>query len=145
MYADDLKIFSTVSSLSDADELQQDLNRLSDWCIANKLFLNITKCCAVTYHRLRKPIAYDYQVNGNILSRRTEMRDLGVIFDTKICFNSHIDYSIAKAFSMLGFIMRAGEELSDPYALKTVYCSLVRSILEYCCVVWNPHYNVHID
>jgi hypothetical protein len=145
MYADDLKIYTVISSFSDVAELQHDLDRLSDWCATNMLSLNINKCCSVSYHRQRNPIFNDYRINDQVLNRKLEMNDLGVIFDTKISFIAHIDYITAKAFSMLGFVMRAGEELSDPYALKTVYCSLVRSILEYCCTVWNPYYDVHIN
>ena len=33
--------------------------------------------------------------------------------------------------------------MSDVYALKSVYCCYVRSILEYASVVWNPNYDVH--
>lgn len=143
MYADDLKIYTAVSSLLDAQELQYDLNHLSNWCLANNLFLNISKCCLVTYHRLRNPIIFDYKIKDQGLTRKLEIKDLGIIFDTKISFVTHIDYIIAKAFSMLGFVMRTGEELSDPYALKSVYCSLVRSLLEYCCTLWDPHYSVH--
>ena len=29
------------------------------------------------------------------------------------------------------------------YALKSVYCCLVRSVLEYASVVWNPNFEIH--
>lgn len=47
-FADDMKIFKAISSSSDALSLQDDLNRLSEYCTANKLFLNPSKCSVVT-------------------------------------------------------------------------------------------------
>lgn len=46
---------------------------------------------------------------------------------------------------MIGFIRRQSNEFSDPYTLKTLYVSLVRSILEYASVVWSPNYQMHIN
>jgi hypothetical protein len=45
---------------------------------------------------------------------------------------------------MLGYIRRIGKEFRDPYTLKTLYNSFVRSHLEYASVVWNPYYGVHL-
>jgi hypothetical protein len=40
-YADDLKIFHEISSKSDADFLQENLNKLNIWCDDNQLHLNV--------------------------------------------------------------------------------------------------------
>ena len=55
-------------------------------------------------------------------------------------FNDHIDKAISKASSMLGFIIRFSKEFDDPYTLKILYTSYVRSHLEYASVIWNPYY-----
>jgi hypothetical protein len=44
-----------------------------------------------------------------------------------------------KAFRVLGFIRRNCSELKNPNCIKILYFSLVRLILEYGSVVWNPH------
>ena len=44
---------------------------------------------------------------------------------------------------MLGFIYRNSKDFSDPFTLRSLYFSFVRSILEYCCIVWNPMYKTH--
>lgn len=46
---------------------------------------------------------------------------------------------------MLGFLKRVCFDFTDTVALKSIYCALVRSHLEFACVVWNPHYSVHIS
>ena len=55
----------------------------------------------------------------------------------------HIEYTIAKSNTVLGFIKRNSSDFTDPYTLKCLYNAYVRSILEYGCVIWNPHYNIH--
>ena len=143
LFADDLKIFTKVRNRLDALRLQWDLNRLVDWCKRNRLYLNVTKCFNVTYHRNKSPVLADYFVDDVKLERKLKMKDLGVIFDTKVSFNEHINHITARAYTILGFIKRNCWEMNDVYALKSVYCCYVRSILEYASVVWNPNYDVH--
>jgi hypothetical protein len=59
-------------------------------------------------------------------------------------FKNHLDATIAKGLAMLGFIKRLSKEFQDPYTLKSLYMSLVRSRLEYVCCVWQPVYAVHV-
>ena len=44
LFADDLKIFRSISSKNDCQLLQSDLNAVSIWCKNNQLTLNIKKC-----------------------------------------------------------------------------------------------------
>ena len=46
---------------------------------------------------------------------------------------------------MLGLIKRTCKSLNDPKILHTLYCSLVRSNLEYCLVVWSPYTKRNTD
>lgn len=39
LFADDLKIYAKILSLADVIELQNDLDRLSQWCVTNRLRL----------------------------------------------------------------------------------------------------------
>ena len=65
-----------------------------------------------------------------------EFKDLAILTTNGLCCNSHIDMITAKANRMLGLINRTCMDLKDEPTLKTLYCSLVRSNLEYCSVVW---------
>lgn len=55
-------------------------------------------------------------------------------------FKDHISYVTAKASAQLGFIFRVAKSFRDVHCLKSLYCCLVRSILEYGSVVWSPFY-----
>jgi hypothetical protein len=70
---------------------------------------------------------------------------MGVIIDEKMNFSEHIDVMVGKAFAMLGIIRRLSFEFKDPYTLRSLYTSLVRSKLEYASCVWSPFYDVRVD
>lgn len=47
---------------------------------------------------------------------------------------------VSKASKTLGFVFRIAKHFRDLGCLKALYCSLVRSTLEYCSTVWAPFY-----
>ena len=83
-------------------------------------------------------IDYLYTINGSVIDRVTSNNDLGVIFTADLNFRPHIDSICCRALKSLGFIMRTMKEFKLSRSLKTVYCSLVRSLLEYASVLWDP-------
>jgi hypothetical protein len=86
----------------------------------------------------------NYQVTGWTVHIYS-ICDLGVFLDSKPNFTSHIDSVVVKASMMLGYIRRIGREFRDPFTLKTLYNSFVRSHLDYATkFVWNPYYSVHL-
>lgn len=147
LFADDLKIFRKICSLDDARALQDDLNTIHCWCIANNLQLNIGKCCIMSLTRkLHINMEYfNYNIRGISLNRVGYMKDLGVIFDSKLSFEPHINYITKRAYAILGFIMRSLNRFHKLQTYKILYFTYVRSILEYCSSVWNPHYAIHIN
>lgn len=103
MFADDVKLFKRVICLSDARELQNDLNELQQWCNLNKLSLNTNKCYVMTTTRKLLPNQhlFNYNIGGIPLIRVNTFRDLGITFDSKHTFESHINAIIIKAFRTL--------------------------------------------
>jgi hypothetical protein len=73
------------------------------------------------------------------------MTDLGVILDSKLSFREHIDSVVNKGSTMFGFIKRLSREFQDPYTLKVLYVTYVRSKLEYANCVWQPFYDTHMN
>lgn len=145
LFADDAKIFKTISSLKDCIELQNDFNNLSTWCNNNDLSINIKKCNILSFCRKRSSIEFEYVLNNSVIERVNDFCDLGVNFDSKMMFNKHIEIIKGKASSRLGMIKRWSKEFHDPYVTKSLYVCLVRSILEYNSSVWCPSYQCHIN
>lgn len=46
---------------------------------------------------------------------------------------------------MLSFVLRTAKPFRQTKSLIILYCSLVRSLVEYCSSVWSPIYKTHID
>lgn len=145
VFADDLKMYVEINCIDDAQHLQDDLHRFSAWCKINGLTLSIDKCHSMSFHRKPTPIVHEYTIDSTIISRVNEIRDLGVLLDEKLTFNSHIARIVSKAYSMLGFIKRICYDFRSVKALTSIYNAHVRSHLEYASVIWNPIYGVHSD
>lgn len=145
LYADDMKLFKCVTNMLDATLLQLDISAVVRWCSLNRMILNPDKTFYLCFTRLRCPIFMEFYVNGGRIQQVQEMLDLGVLFDSKLIFNSHVDYIIPKVYSVLAFIRRHSNEFDDPYIRKVLYTSFVRSKLEYAHMVWNPSTDIQIN
>lgn len=145
LYADDMKIFRKIETAHDCYLLQQDLVALEDYCSLNKLDLNVSKCFSITFTRKPNPILYDYTLKTRNLKRVNEIKDLGVIHDTKFTYEKHINAISKKAIKVMGFVIRSCSQFSSIKIIKILYCSFVRSALEYCSQIWCPQYGIYIN
>lgn len=145
LYADDAKVYKTLNSTNDCKLLQDDFNNLLSWCINNDLQVNFSKCNTLSFCRKRSLLEYNYVLGCYNIAKVNKFCDLGVIFDSKLTFTDHIDSITSRASSRLGMIKRWTKEFHDPYVAKCLFVSLVRSILEYACPIWNPSYACHVN
>lgn len=139
-YADDLKLFLRINSIADAQLLQTALTSFATWCHTNRMVLNPKKCCVISFSRKKKPITFDYRLQNEVVPRESCVKDLGVLLDSEMTFKHHVSSIVDKASRQLGFIFRTTKRFTDIYCLKALFCSLVRSTLEYSSAVWSPYY-----
>ena len=59
-------------------------------------------------------------------------------------WNRHIDQTVKKANSMLGFLRR-NLRISNENTKTSAYRSMVRPLLEYCSIVWSPYTQEDIE
>ena len=139
-FADDLKIYSKVSTPDDCSSLQIALNTVNEWCDNNYLKLNVAKCKVMSFYNNRKPVLFVYNIDNAILERCTKIKDLGVTFDSRLSFSGHINTIVSSAAKVLGYCIRNWGSFTDINTLKLIYVSFVRSKLEYASVIWSPIY-----
>lgn len=143
LFADDMKIYKKINSPNDLILLQLDLDNLQRYCTSNKLDLNILKCYCITFSRARNLLTYDYNINSQPLARTDHVRDLGVVIDSRLLFDKHIEIITSKAMKNLGFMFRITKDFKSIKTLKILYCSLVRSLLECVPSLEPPVCGVH--
>ena len=141
LYADDLKFYGVVDSNTNA--LQSDLDMFVSWCSSNYLKINVSKCRSISFHKNDNPVLRTYSISDQTIQSVDSISDLGVVFQSDLRFNLHIDNIITKSLRLLGFIKRNSKYITDTKAITCLYNSLVRSILEYCSIIWAPYYALH--
>lgn len=146
LFADDVKIYRKIRSHEDSRTLQKDADTIFDWCMRNGLELNINKCNSMTFTRKSQALTHQfvYTLNGSTLPKVNSCRDLGVTFDSKLTFEQHYKNLTSRAYKLLGFISRSLNKFRQMSTYMTLYNTYIRSIVEYCSAIWNPHYDIYI-
>ena len=85
MFADDTKLYSNISTLSDCEALQDDLNKLA--VLLKKWLLNF-KCVVL---KIRQSLNYAYTLNGEILEVVGEQKDLGITICANLKQSTHVN------------------------------------------------------
>ena len=65
-----------MENISDQELLQEDLDRLAGWCAANKLQLNIDKCCFISFFRKAIRFQTIYSIDVRALKYVLSVKDL---------------------------------------------------------------------
>lgn len=137
LFADDLKIFGRVNDYDEYMVLQKDIDNVHKWAASNKMLLNLDKTLVVTYSRKTLLTLYDYNINGVKIRRESVIADLGVTFDSKLLFTTHVDNIVSKARRNLGLLLWVCRYFRSVSTVLRLYQAIVRPILEYCSVIWN--------
>ena len=139
IFADDTKIFRRISTNEDSLALQEDLKTAGKWSKEWKLGFNASKC-----HVLRIGTPSDmedrpqYHLNEVILENVTEQNDLGVLIDSNLDFEKHVNKCIRKAYASWSIIRRTFDRLK-PKMFKLLFKTYVRPHVEYCPQVWSSY------
>ena len=130
LFADDTAIYLAVSSLEDAQILQQDLDHLHLWELDWDMEFNPSKCVVIHITRSRTSVPVPESVAGP--------KYLGVEISGNLSFNSHIQNRSTSASRSLGFLKR-NVRSKNPELREMAYKTLVRPLVEYSSSVWSPY------
>ena len=85
MFADDIKIYTQITSFSDALSFQNDLDKLCGWATEWLLQFNIAKCKHLMYGSNTSPYEYYMKEEGynSMLSVVSSEKNLGVWITSK--------------------------------------------------------------
>jgi len=99
-----------------------------------------TSAVVLTFHRKWTPIIFLYTLSGSPLERVYSFKNLGIyLVPPSLSFEHHINITVARALKVLGFIKRNTSLFTFITCLRSLYFSLVCSILVYGIFVWHPY------
>ena len=145
-FADDTRVSRKICSMSDVCLLQRDLDRVCEWSIENNMQLHESKFQLMS-HRYSPVSIFEelpffveqnsYLASGNVtLYPSSELRDLGLAVSSNLSWSAHIYEITATARSVASWVLSVFRS-RDREVMMTLYKSLVRSHLEYCCPLWH--------
>jgi hypothetical protein len=133
-YADDTSLIFPLYKSSNNDHVSEEHKHLLAWSVENDLEMNVSKCKALIVRKSNvfHSVAFPFLTGVQYVDK---INILGVFFNCKFTWTSHIDYIIKKCSRLL-FAFRIIRGALSSSNLNLLYCSLVRSIIEYCSPVY---------
>ena len=98
----------------------------------------------MSYSLKKRILFFNYALDAIILSRPETISDLGVIFDPKLSFASHINKLISDCMKTMGFIIRNARDFQNAHTITRLFKSFLESKLYYACLIWCPHHNIYV-
>ena len=143
LYADDITLTSTHQNIQTAkDNIQPYLQEIKDWTSENNLTLNADKTTTTLF--TPDPAEYKTElqltIDNTVLPTNKNPKILGLHFDPKLTYNTHIKNTTTKANSRLKILKALTSSTwgKDKETLEVTYKTLVRPVLEYANTVYSP-------
>ena len=145
LFADDTCLFSVIKDKIDsANELNSDLEKISNWAVQWKMSFNpdpSKQATELLFSRKRIQENHpDLRFNNTVVSRVTNQKHLGVLLDSKLNFSEHIKQAIGKSIKGLNVIRKLNHYLPRK-TLITVYKSFIRPHLDYGDIIYDQPSN----
>ena len=102
LFADDMKLYSRVSSIGEAALLQSGIQALSRWSNTWLMPFNQSKCKVL--HLGHTNQGFPYTMGDIPLDNSSVEKDLGVHIDTELKFREHASSAAAEATQVLAVI-----------------------------------------
>ena len=144
MFADDTKLIATIRPShmkEDRAKLQEDIDKISEWCSDWHMCLNSEKCKMMSVGRLNLDGVYtiaDQNGKTSQLTAVTSERDLGMVISRDLKPHDQACKAASTANRMLA-ILRNTFVSRDPILWRRLYTTYVRPHLEYASATWSPY------
>lgn len=141
-YADDTTLSANVEDFISANgdvsaKLNQELSKISDWLLVNKLSLNVSKTNYMLFYKPGKLLP-DISVNirGEVLTCVDSFTFLGLTLDSCLSWKPHFGKICNKISKIIGVLSRLKNFLSSEILL-TLYNALILPHINYSILVWG--------
>ena len=138
-YVDDTTAAVTSNDPLD-NSLQTAADKLYNWCLNNHMVINIPKTKDMLIYfgkKYPRSAVPKVHINNHDIDRVSTYKLLGVVFNDRLTWDNHVAYIVGKASKRIFCITQLSRARVIERDIVIIYCSIVRSILEYCCEVWH--------
>lgn len=141
LFVDDFSISASGKTLAGVErQLQLCVNKLQKWVDDNGFKFSVSKTECIHFHKKKNQVLQpDIVLNGNRIKVSNQVKFLGIIFDSKLSFLPHIKYLKCICQDSLNVlkVISHTDWGADRETLLRLYRSLVRSKLDYGCIVYG--------
>jgi len=119
--------------------MQKAVNKALQWGVENGLDFNAEKTVSVLFtHKRKYPKPQPLYINNNLIPYSDQVKYLGLILDSKLSWNAHINQKIRVAKALILRIHNALGRLwgPSPKLLKWAFTGIVQPALTYGSLVW---------
>lgn len=139
LFADDCAIFKSGKNINlISKSIQKAMDEIHKWCEKWGFKISLQKTYAVVFtHCIGTKI--DIKIDGKNLEVKKTAKFLGVIFDSKLTWHDHINYTLAKCNKRLNFMRSISGTTWGPSkkTMLVIYKALILSVIDYGCIAYD--------
>jgi len=141
-YVDDSSLWEKCQRSGKDSQLQEATNQALEWTDKNNMMINTDKTKYMEIYYGRTPLTlHPITIKENKIEEVPVFKLLGLMINNKITWHDHVEFMCGKASRRIYFLVllkRAGKSSTD---IIDTYMAIIRSVLEYVCIVWHPGLN----
>ena len=134
MYADDPTLYCNIDQNIDGDTINNELAKICEWFIANKLSLNTKRTKYMVFHTNQRNVTYpNLVINNSIVKRVLNFNFLGIMLSYNMTWDTHTNHISKKISKAIGILYQLKPIYPQPI-LFTLYTTLIVPHLNYCLI-----------
>ena len=123
--------------------MEQDLIKIREWFLTNKLTLNLKKSCLVLFKKSKKTESIPIQFHDIEIPQNTRVKFLGIWLDENLDWTFHCN-AILKKIKKNKHLLKMGQNYLTQHALKLIYHAHVQSHAQYGLLIWGNQSNARL-
>ena len=146
MFADDTTVFySDKCNPNTENILNNELTKVSNWLIANKLSLNVDKSTFLHFYKGKKKLQpIKVLINNLPVEEKAFTKYLGTLIDNKLNWKKHIHYVTIKLSKAIGILSKI-RYYTPKHVLINLYYSFIQSHLNYGLLNWSSTATTNLE
>jgi hypothetical protein len=140
LYADDMAMTHALDSENSVNEIQDDIDKISERIKSLALALNVSKCKYQIISLSTVKLSISISLNNTGLEQVQEYKYLGVDVDDKFTFSNHTTRVSCKAKQAIGALCRTLRKWAPGNVFSKIITTLVFPIFLYAIEAWYPPY-----